>query len=282
MRILIITGHWQPPYSGVPVSHPQSFSGHIDNFMIWHIPIEANIIPNIYQIDPLDVHHLLTSVWLFDEGVGATATDWIKNSVIQLPESPWKPPSWEPSDYSYNKLIFPEISYVYFSDASLQTTGESICSNTKDATSSLGLACGGLTQATRDAYYLACMQTLSATRDVAAAYDVLISFAELCENYLNLGSSPLTTLCSSINLETRVKTSCPRTCKFGEETAGGSCVCVSGHYDAACASVCPGGSLYPCNNHGSCDSAGSCTCDWNWSGDVQCGTCHSGIQVRPK
>ncbi|KAK3101710.1 hypothetical protein FSP39_005732 [Pinctada imbricata] len=275
---MLSIGHWQPPSSGVPFSHPQSFAGQIDNFLIWHIPIEANIITDIYQIDPLDVHHLLSTVWLFDEGVGETTTDWLSNVVIQLPVSPWLPPTWEPSDMSYNKQVFPEISYVYFSDQSLQTTAENTCSVLTDTSTTLGSQCSAMTEATKEAYYTACLQTYSSTHDLAASYDVLLNFAELCENYLGLGSpTPATTLCNSLALNIKVKTSCTRTCLFGEETSSGTCMCVSGHYGSTCQSVCPGGSLYPCNNHGTCESAGTCTCDWNWSGNSQCGTCHSGL-----
>ena len=58
----------------------------------------------------------------------------------------------------------------------------------------------------------------------------------------------------------------------------GHCVCYHGWYGEACDQQCPGGSINPCNGHGTCDVfTGACCCPSNFDQSSEdCSTCASG------
>ena len=267
-------GHWQPPYNSKVMSAPRPFSGYIDNFLVWKISLEPNIVTDIFQIDPLDVQHLLNHLWQFDEGQGSITSDVLKGSIINLPSSPWIPPEWIPSDVYYVKNNYPGVTFVKFDSSTVKKEADNLCSQVMDNTIS---SCIGLTTATKQIFYSACLQVYSTTKDSANAYNVILSYGRICKLSLDLASPPTNNLCSSLLSSESENSGCTKTCSFGEKQNDGSCSCTSGYFGTTCSGICPGGSDTPCNNHGKCTSLGQCACNWNWNGDTECGTCTGGL-----
>ena len=53
-----------------------------------------------------------------------------------------------------------------------------------------------------------------------------------------------------------------------------ACVCRRGYWGSECQHICQGGSLHPCNDHGTCNpTTGECLCYDNWSGSRDCSVC---------
>lgn len=267
-------GHWKPPYSSKVLSAPLPYSGYIDNFLIWKMSLEPNIVTDIFQIDPLDIQHLLNSLWQFDEGQGSIASDSLQEMTINLPSAPWVPPAWIPSDVFYVKNSYPEVAFVYFDSSSVKTKAETVCNQILDDTFS---SCSGMQTSTKQIFYVACLQVYSTTKESANAYSVILSYGRMCQLSFDLAASPVTTLCGSLSNSEIENSGCTKTCNFGEQLDDGSCSCASGYFGLTCSSICPGGSDSPCNNHGKCTDTGLCSCQWNWNGGSDCGTCTSGM-----
>lgn len=268
-------GHWQPPFNGKVLIAPEAFSGLIDNFLVWKISLEPNIVTDIFQKDPLDIQHLLSSLWQFDEGQGSATSDYLQGTIINLPISPWVPPEWIPSDVYYVKNTYPKITYVYYESSTIQTQAESICHQIVNNTYT---SCSNLSSATKQIFYTACLQIYSATLNLPSAYNVILSFGKICQTSQDLVASPTTMLCNSLTSIDKENSGCSKTCVYGEIIIDGSCSCAHGYYGSSCTKICPGGSDSPCNNHGTCNTAGLCECVWNWNGSVDCGTCTSGMK----
>ena len=268
-------GHWQPPYNNKVLAAPVTLNGQIDNFLVWKIPLEPNIVTDIFQINPLDIQHLLNLLWQFDEGQGIQTSDYIQGNVINLPTSPWVSPEWIPSDLYYVKNTYPEVTYIYYRTTIVQTEAEHICSQIIDTTYP---SCANMSSATKQIFYSACLQVYSTTKDSASAYSVILNNGRICQISLDLSSSPVLTLCDNLNTTDKENSGCPRTCIYGIKQADDTCTCSNGHYGTVCSSICPGGSDTPCNNNGKCSNLGQCTCVWNWNGAVDCGTCTTGMK----
>lgn len=272
---LLSIGNAQPPSNGMPFRIPPSLKGQIDNVILWNIPVEPNIILDIWKIDPIDVRHLLISVWTFDEGDGTTSTDLLREKKISFPNEPWSLPLWEPSDFEYSKYIYPEISQFYFWNQTLMFIGEQLCGRIFND-QSIRLQCSQISDSIKTAYYLSCMQSLSATSDQSAAYNILLLYGENCRVTIDPTSNITDEICREIfekNIET---TNCFKICKNGVMSASGKCVCFNGFFGSTCNDVCPGGSLNSCSNHGICNESGSCNCEWNWD-TTNCSSCVNGL-----
>ena len=272
---LLSVGNSQPPPNAVPFRLIPSLSGQIDNVIIWNIPIEPNVILDIWKIDPLEIKHLLISVWTFNEGYGSKSLDLLHERKISFPLEPWSLPSWEPSDYEYSKSFYPEISSFYFGDPSLELLGEQIC-NRIFFDPTIYSKCSEISNSIKTVHYLSCMQSLSATGEQHSAYNLLLQYGEICQILMNPLSSITDEICKTINDSIKDETICNRMCKNGVLSMSGKCECFHGFFSSACNQSCPGGSLNPCSNHGICDEIGTCQCEWNWA-TPNCSSCVEGI-----
>lgn len=268
-------GHWIPPSSGEQMTPPTALHGQIDNFLIWKIPIEPNIIVDIYQMNPLNIHKLLHYAWLFDDGQGQQTSDFLNGQTFELPTTPWVPPGWIPSDLYYENVKSPGVIDVFFTNTSEEAAADDLC---KKITNNIYSECNAIPSSMKQISYSECMQVYSTTKDLASVNNVILNYGRMCQVSLNLPASPVLTLCDSMEVNTNENSGCPKTCLFGEEQADGSCNCTYGYIGSTCSEKCPGGSDTPCSNHGTCDNNGVCTCDWNWDASSDCGTCTTGMK----
>ena len=101
------------------------------------------------------------------------------------------------------------------------------------------------------------------------------------------------TVCSEGWVGTRCDTPCPvggaravvcagaGACRAAAGSAEAVCDCYRGYYGSACAGECPGGSLFPCSGHGTCDPFnGTCACaagpDMGYFAGSACDRCAEG------
>lgn len=268
-------GHWLPPSSGEQMTSPTALQGQIDNFLIWKIPIEPNIIVDIYQMNPLDIQKLLHSAWLFDDGQGQQTSDFLNGQTFELPTMPWVPPGWIPSDLYYKTITSPGVIDVFFTNTNEEAAADDLC---KKITNNTYSECNDIPVSMKQISYSECMQVYSTTKDLASVNNVILNYGRMCQVSLDLPLSPVLTLCDSMEVNTKENSGCQKTCLFGEEQADGSCNCTYGYIGSTCSEKCPGGSDTPCSNHGTCDNNGVCSCDWNWDASSDCGTCTTGMK----
>lgn len=275
----LVVGHWQPPHDGQDHSIPQSLKGQIDNFIIWTIPMRPNVMVDIWQIDPLGIAQLLRYSWLFDEGGTTETIDNIAQIPLHLPVYPWNIPSWVPSDLKYNRNIRMTLTGYKFSTDSYRLKAEEMKTNM--TAKSVMANCTYISMATKDFFTLASYHAYSVTHTDDSLYDVYLMLGEICKVMMNLDTSPYTAVCDRLEPAIRTKTICPSRCGYGSEIDG-DCECATGYYGATCHNICPGSSIHPCSNHGTCEADGQCSCEWNWGGGA--GTCNTclGLLAQPE
>ena len=269
-------GHWHPTSNGYSYTEPSPFSGRLDNFMVWGLAVEGSQTYDLYQMDPALASGSLLYNFQFDEGYGSSTSDAIGYATAYIPQYPWLAPDWLPSDLVYTNVNSPDVEYVYFYNATLQQEAEDFCATSLLPDSS-SIDFLGITNVTREFYYLHCLQSVAATRDTTAGYNAILELYTIGEVSHAWPNSVASSLCSHLSVETLNGTTCPSSCKFGFDDGSGGCTCARGYYGAPCDSVCPGDSDNPCSNHGDCESGGTCTCWWNWQGDSVCSSCSSGV-----
>ena len=269
-------GHWRPPRNGYSYPEPAAFSGEIDNFMVWNLPVEGSQAYDLYQMDPALASASLLYNYQFDEGDGSSTVDFIGYGTATLPQYPWVAPEWLPSDLVYTNVNEPEIDYVFFYNSTLELEAEDLCStNLMPDDSSVDFL--GITNDTREFYYLNCLQAIAATGDTTAGFNTILELYKIGEISNGMSSTISSNLCTQLSVTELNGTSCAISCTFGFSDGSGGCTCASGYYGSQCDSVCPGDSDNPCSNHGDCESDGTCTCWWNWQGDSECSSCSSGV-----
>ena len=269
-------GHWYLPTNGYPYTVPPAFNGELDNFMVWGLAVEGSQTYDLFQMDPALASGSMLYNFQFNEGDGSSTFDAIGYETAILPQYPWVSPEWLPSDLVYTNVNSPDVEYVYFYNNSLQQEAENLCAiNILPGTSTINFY--GITNSTREFYYLNCLQSIAATGDTSAGYNTILELYNIGEVSHGMSNTTLNDLCSQLDTEEFNGTTCTSACQFGFVNATGGCTCAKGHYGTQCDSVCPGGSDNPCSNHGDCDSSGSCLCWWNWQGDALCSSCSSNI-----
>ena len=269
-------GHWRPPRNGYPYPEPPPFSGELDNFMVWNLPVEGSQAYDLFQMDPALASASLLYNYQFDEGDGSSTVDFIGYRTATLPQYPWVAPEWLPSDLVYTNINEPDIDYVFFYNSTLEQEAEELCSSNLMPGDSDGDFMG-ITNTTREFYYLNCMQAIAAMGDTTAGYNAILELYKIGEISHGMSSSVSTSLCSGLSVTELNGTSCTISCVYGFSDGSGNCTCDKGYYGNQCENVCPGDSDNPCGNHGDCQSDGSCACWWNWQGDSECSSCSSGV-----
>ena len=269
-------GHWHPPTNGYPYTEPPAFNGELDNFMVWGLAIEGSQTYDLFQMDPALASGSLLYNFQFNEGDGSSTFDAIGYETAILPQYPWVSPEWLPSDLVYTNVNSPDVEYVYFYNITLQQEAENLCAtNLLPGTSTINF--NGITNNTREFYYLNCLQSIAATGDTSAGYNSILELYNIGEVSHGMSNTTSSDLCSQLDTEEFNGTTCTSACQFGFVNATGGCTCAKGYYGSQCDSVCPGDSDNPCSNHGDCDSSGTCVCWWNWQGDALCSSCSSSI-----
>ena len=275
-------GHWQTTGGGATEINRKPFHGYIDEMRIWDVIIEAAAVKQ--NRDRLIKYQApgLVSLWLFDEGEGTIAHDIIGGHDLLLPVEPTARPRWV---FSYARTSPPVVSSdnTLWSNVTLKAEAESLCNkfimdslHNSDCGRVLGLAHAQF-------YYTRCLDDVKASGVVTSGFQSIVSYADYCQNILELGTWPLDRYCNEIPKEYVgvVKgRHCNVTCLFGEVTLD-DCVCYPGYWGENCSAVCPEGAITPCNGRGVCNSnTGKCKCDYNWQGNENCTTCTPGWEGK--
>ncbi|XP_053400320.1 uncharacterized protein LOC123558658 [Mercenaria mercenaria] len=267
---ILTVGHWQPPFDANEYRLPSGFEGNIENFMIWNIIVLPNEISQLWQMDPaVPAENLLFSLQ-FNEGDGILTRDNIGNLDVTFPEYPWKAPKWFVSDLHYTGSSIPDFAFIYFNNNSLANEADTIC-----FTSIFQADCPGISNSTKEFFYLICRQAMSAANHKISGYSVIIDYLRICVAEHGMIDSALTSFCTEIMDMNANISACTRNCMYGFQHSNGSCSCFKGYFGTYCNTVCPGGSDSPCSDHGTCLTNGTCECWWNWNGNNECSACTS-------
>jgi hypothetical protein len=275
---VLSVGHWQTTGSGATDINRKPFYGYIDEMRIWDIIIEAAAVKQ--NRDRLIKYRApgLVSLWLFDEGEGTVAHDIIGGHDLRLPVEPTARPRWV---FSYARISPPVVftGNTIWSNVTLKSEAESLCNKFIMASLHNGECGSVLGLAHAQYYYTRCLDDVKASGMVTSGFQSIVSYADYCQNILELDTWPLDRYCNEIPKQyvgVMKGPYCNVTCLFGEVTVDG-CVCYTGYWGDNCSAVCPEGAITPCNGRGVCNSdTGKCTCDYNWQGDENCTTCTPG------
>ena len=137
-------------------------------------------------------------------------------------------------------------------------------------------------------FYLSCLRMISNGVKIDFGIKAVLGMADYCQAALDTSTWPAWQLCnifSSISWTSRSLTSwygvgCSSRCYFGthENT---NCRCSRGFWGTECRYVCNGGLIRPCNGQGFCiKSSGTCKCNTNWRGSVNCDMCSEGYEGK--
>lgn len=276
---ILTIGHWLIPSNGKEYQLPNGFEGSIENFLVWNVLVLQSEVSQLWQMNPAIPSESLILSFQFNEGDGFLTRDNVGYFEVNFPEFPWKAPEWFVSDLNYTSKRVPDFTYTNFSNKSLENEAVLICS-----TKIFDTSCPGMSNSTKEFFYLICKQVISAENLKTAGYSVIMDFIDICEKELRVVNTKKASFCFDL-IGTNVNISaCSSICKFGYEYSNGTCACFNGYHGALCNKTCPGGSDFPCNNHGQCMDDGTCKCLWNWNGNSNCSACtfdSSGSVIGP-
>ncbi|KAI8479536.1 hypothetical protein Bbelb_427260 [Branchiostoma belcheri] len=277
---ILSLGQWQPSPEASDKFPNTSFNGLIEEFRIWKQHFHPSTIKETTRLNPV-AHAFsgaLSALYKFNEGSGDITHDPIHRNHINLPNPPWPRPQWTFSDAELPVLRMSDTLPLksMFVDKSLETEAKTICSVLLLSNTILQ-HCQSLGDSSSQLFYLACLQDVSVTSDITAAFGPVVAFAEYCDQILNTGGTVVQSLCilaQNYTTPNWFESTCTD-CAFGTNM-NGDCQCQDGFWGTNCTKECPGGGLTPCNNHGVCNNDGTCACELNWSGHNDCGTCSDG------
>lgn len=265
--------------TGVPV---QPLFGSIDNLRFWETQLNSvEVRQSFYMILKAKIGGM-RSAWLFDEGEGREIRSVTHgDSFFTLPEAQSRRPAWT---FSYALNVSPNFDLgitTTFVNKTLETLALQICRRLiydNKIVSSCGIY---LRRSHVQFYYLTCLKDIQISGSVESAYISVTLYADYCHTKLGIKSSRLIQhLCHVIPFGSNwIGPKCDVLCVFGKADAMNetTCVCDQGYWGSGCVKECPGGALYPCSNHGKCDTLrGTCACDLNWQGAEDCSSCTPG------
>ena len=257
-----------------------AFIGIIDELRIWHRAFDPILIQQNLKMNVQPTHPTLAGLWKLNEGEGDTIHDLVGEEHLYLPRSPWQRPTWVYSDVDV-KTNFSLTSTPYFdSNRTMEETAKGLCWEIFFK-SQLHSACESL-KAELEFHLLLCIQDIGSTGDMSAAISSVITFADHCEAVLSLYFWPAQKLCNMIPgaiFPNWIGDNCDVRCVFGKAKKNDRnvCECNHGYWGANCLSICPGGILSTCANHGICTrETGKCVCNINWQGTENCTSCSTG------
>ena len=264
-------GLWQAT-SGI-ITDPRSFSGWIDELVIWNKRFDSALINHFNKISVTKSVPGLAALWKFNEGTGLISKDLVGSLHLHIPAPPWRSPVWEPSDV--NVAFEPSALAREAGVPGNQTTAR--CEKIFNS-HSFNDSCGSM-KARKDFFYQSCLEDIVSSGSIDASKESAMSFARECQVRKNLSSLPGQHLCGIFadkRFDDWTGTSCDTVCVFGVVNSN-SCRCDRGYWGETCSNECPGGASNPCNGHGVCDAiTGVCLCEKRWRGDIGCTSCTRG------
>lgn len=280
----LVIGGWQPGTGNTsppPVS--KSLLCSFDELRIWH---RAQTVFDIQFYEGVNIqpgHQHIFGLWKFNEGQGVVVYDLIHHAHFHFTTEAWIQhlPTWRFS-YAKVKLLVPLYTYTFI-DVEFQLHVRSTCAEVIQS-SSITSKCKALDASNFEYYLVSCIRDYGLSESQYAALSASLAIADFCSVRLAIPkeSWPARWLCNyfqGIPFPIWSGQSCDSQCFFPSNTnsTSGQCLCSAGYWGTSCNSICPGGFLSKCGNHGSClQESGLCRCESNWKGDSECKTCSAG------
>ncbi|XP_060596109.1 uncharacterized protein LOC132750181 [Ruditapes philippinarum] len=161
-----------------------------------------------------------------------------------------------------------------------ESTYDPFCNNVfSGSSSSLAAICSTVSTEIRNEAIFDCEDADNDGEERALA---ISSFAEDCQDYLDLDVWPAENTCSEFenefNMFPYMDESCSPECYFGSRDSSSSkCQCDDGYWNETCSAICPGGVEEPCSGFGTCDQTnGKCNCPISKMGSDDCSECTGG------
>ena len=273
-------GRWYQPFdrSITPVVS-EGFVGEVDEMRIYQKAFTQAEIQLRRGLAVFYDEIGLVGHWRFDEGFGDVIKDHINGSHLYAERYSWtnSQPAWRFS-YAHISPALQRYNHVIH-NATLALMAREICTTIVFDTSING-PCYAFGPAIFEFYYVSCMKQVAETGELSATMSVAVSLADQCLLQLQPPSWPAQQLCWLYPgiFPTWRGYNCAVQCNFPAPGIDPDrCTsCEAGFWSRTCSSVCPGGLLRPCGNHGTCERlSGSCECQWNWAG-AGCHECAAG------
>ena len=257
---------------------PQITSGrfYIDEIRVWNRIFDPLTVQQNYKMNVIEYHPELKALWKLNENGGDILQNLKNiNESIYLPIRPWERPVRVLSDAEVNANLTDIFDAVITDSVKLESI-QKHCRRLFYA-GELWLQCKTL-PSVAGYFYSLCVKDISLHNTSYAVYSV-VTFADICQDMLNLTFWPAKTLCNQfigVHFPRWIGQKCDDMCLFGgaKSINSSNCICDAGYWGLNCSAVCPGGALNPCSNHGKCEQAtGKCICFVNWSGNDNCSAC---------
>ncbi|XP_072025320.1 uncharacterized protein [Amphiura filiformis] len=275
-------GRWQPPSNGnaaPPTSN--SFIGDIEELRIWKKALTAFDIETKYGRNYQPSDSDLSGLWKFNEGQGDVIYDLIGGANLYFVLQTWtiNVPTWR---FSYANIALLDVTYTYiFLDIIWEEQVTKLC--TSVILSSTMTSHCSLEEAAFDFYLIGCIRDYGLSRTLHSALSATVALSDFCSLTFKLPAEswPAKDACNAfhgIQFPIWTGEDCTVQCFFTNQlTQDTSCLCSQGYWGDSCTEVCPGGSLSPCSQHGSClQDTGICECHSNYYGDSLCSICTAG------
>lgn len=270
---VLVLGQWQPSAFSDNLLPKTSFVGEIDELRIWKRRTNPDLVKlnwksNVQVSSFPDLLHL----WKFNQAEGRIIRDM--QGASHLFSTKFHEPRWSFSDADIPRI---EPKDTTFPNSILQQEAESFCFSLV-LSGTLFARCESLTIQVAQFYYKACLHDISLSLNLHSAVFAVVTFADYCQNALELTEWPANELCHHFVLERFpfwIGARCTTRCVFGyavpdmNATDLVSCKCQPGYWGEDCSNLCPGGLIRTCNGHGVCSvTNGTCDCDPHWRGNV--------------
>ena len=264
---------WQPSLDGTGPQPIHLFVGFIDEVRIWTQTFHPAIILQTWKRSVEVSAKALARLWHFNEGQGEYVVDKIVRAKLGFGTKPWRSPVWRLSEVELKDPFYKKEPTDELENTTQQAKAEEFC-HELILSGPLYSSCKDLGPGITTFYFRSCIQRIAITGSMYMSMEVITSFADYCQVSFNLTEWPARLLCNAFPgrpFPIWFGPDCNSKCLNGEKVAPNKCTCHRGYWGKECSSVCPGGSLTPCHNHGYCHSAtGRCHCDANWNGSQDC------------
>ena len=270
---VLALGQWQPSPSSDSMLPQSSFVGEIDEFRIWKRRTNSDLVKSNWRLNvQAGIYPDLLHLWKFNQANGRVIPDILGKNDLFLTK--FHEPQWTFSDADIPRLNPEETTFV---NLSLQRDAESFCFSLI-LSGPLYANCEDLSIQVAQFYYKVCLHDISLSSKLRSAVYAVVTFADYCQNTLNLSEWPGKELCHHF-VDQRfpywIGSRCNTRCVFGyprpdiNSTDGVSCKCEQNYWGVDCANLCPGGLRETCNGHGVCSvTNGTCECEPHWKGNI--------------
>ena len=270
-------GEWVPSPDETAQKLRETFSGEVDEVVVWSRPIPTAVVYQVYSMD-VDVttfRSVLASLLKLNEGLGTIAHDnLLSSNNLLLPPSPWPAPVWTLSNLQLQSSSSLTSGQFRVADPALVSLCDSFFSS-PSVTSACSIS-------SLSWFRAKCGDLAGAAGSSEGAVVAMATFVSVCSTTGADVTAVYGTLCSVTSaLPPWLQHLCAG-CVFGSITSSSSasvsnltCSCLPGFWGPVCHDSCPGGAHNPCNGHGKCAEDGTCWCDRHWTGSA-CNVCARG------